>query len=293
MPDDPTKLRELVERLLGAHLDVGTLPESLPLAVPLPPRGRILGCATHPPRDIPGQPNVVFGERHDVVMEAPRDVVALRTFFEVAFVEQGWRVYPVAEQLREMMAKQGLLHVNNAARDSVTVSIKAGANAINEVRIRTQPYIPEPAQPGRLQLPELRASASGRMRQGCQIHGDGFALEEWTLETADDISAVTTDFAAQLTRAGWRRSAAGTGKVLNWIRWSFPQKPDHEGWLLVLRGAEPNSYEIDLRRSSPPITDDGRVIISQHRLTRPPTRPDSPSPGGAEHQTDGGTREID
>src|SRR5437868_874952 len=87
--DDLTRARMLLERALSGTVTIGSLPPGLPLDVPVPPGGQVLGTivrSSGPPDQTPP----ASGDSVSIYLDAPGELSELLAFYEQSFTAQGW-----------------------------------------------------------------------------------------------------------------------------------------------------------------------------------------------------------
>lgn len=255
--DDPALLRELAERELSPPITApggpsmrvrllpGALPPDLPLALPLPPRSRLIGSVVRP-LPPPGTQSV------EVVLDAagaPSDVVA---FYRDALGPLGWTPAPVngpppggflpaasASQTFCASPGQPTINLNTAATadgpTDVRVNVTSGPPGPCGI-VPGQPFFP----PGADLLPPLlppagvAVQASGNRGLGGLWSADG-AIADTQLTTGD----LHDFYAQQLTADGWTQLDHGADGPLVWSRWTLPNAEGWQGFLYVREGATP------------------------------------------------------
>jgi hypothetical protein len=267
---DAAAMRELAERLLSPpyhrgpdgsaptiELLPGSLPSPMPVDIPLPDGGHLVGSAVRGIGDVRQGIEVVA----DVGQTAARVAEHYRQHFNAA----GWTApyhgpgprgfQPSAPQLNQAFCKAGVGFANVAAFGR--------ENGTTDLRINYQLEVALPGGSGSLPTKPTMIGCGGdvvqpmppRFPPGYELlpalfAPDGLAIETtgggggpstWTSEatTKTDMTSVALEahFAKQLEASGWKRTAGAAGGPLVWSAWSVAGEggPWH-GLLFVLDG---------------------------------------------------------
>ena len=245
---DAAVVQALAERLLGpgVRLVPGTTPDGLPLAVPVPPGGRLLGSLVRP--SVVRAPATGAGEHVEVVIEAPDEPPALLGFYADALTQQGFAVAPVFGRqgpggfLPSPGWVQSPLYCRAEQGPAVTVAIFREDGRPSDVRLRVEgaPFPPcAGSGPGVLtppaeivQLPLLLPPPGTQVQPGSG--GPGVRGMEARADTTLSAAALEAYYATQLEAAGWTLRARGEAGPLVWSTWLVPGAGERHGFLSVL-----------------------------------------------------------
>lgn len=299
---DDTLLRELAERLLTQpggppglpiptpQLLPGAQPDDLPLALPTPPGGRLIGSVA---RRADGK---LFAA--EIVFDAPGKPADVTTFYEDALRQQSWTPTTLgssgpqfgfqasnAANFRYFCAPQGV-------QGYVNLQAIGPADGPNDLRLRldlTNPgpcgqrpgEQPRPAlPPGAERLPVLsppegvQVAPSGGGGGGNRFTSNAYATTELS------VAALHDAYAKQLADAGWTRVAAGADGPLAWSTWRIPGAGDFAGFFYVLQGSGEDQRELYIQATAPNPTGGGGMPRPMPVPTAPaPPRATPTSPG--------------
>ena len=245
---DAAVVHALAERLLGpgVRLVPGATPEGLPLDVPVPPGGRLLGSLVRP--GVPFAPATSAGERVEVVLESPDEAPAVLAFYEDALARQGFAVAPVFGRqgpggfLPSPGWVQSPLYCRSEQGPAVTVSVYREEGRPSDVRVRIEaaPFPPcTGSGPGVLappaetvELPLLVPPPDTQIQPGSS--GPGVRGMEAIADTALSAAALEAHYAAHLEAAGWVLQERGGDGPLAWSAWLVPGAGERHGFLSVL-----------------------------------------------------------
>lgn len=318
-----TPLQELAERLLAApfpgpgggplpevQLLPGQVPSDLPVALPLPPGGRLVGSMVSGPSG--PKPAATT-----IVLDAPGSQEDLVAFFDRVLSEQGWTrgaglPMPYRQGGFQVSAPfGGTTYCPPAGPQAVTVTAYPEPSGLNDVRFSLQTgsslCSPPPVSPQPPQLPQaatLIPSLSpppGVVLQGGS--GGGGGPNRWssdaTAETTRGPAELEAYFAQQLAAAGWTRQDGRTDGRLAWSAWTIPSEGDWRGLLIVAEWPEANRRLLTARVESPtlsPYGSGGIVTFGSGTyypgpagpVPVPPTAPPAPAPAVAPLAPPGG-----
>lgn len=255
--DGGSGLEELAERLLAppypgpdgqvqtVQLLAGRLPADLPLQLPTPPNGRLLGSAVR------GSGGRTAGT--DVVLDAAGTATEVLDFYQSELARQGWTAAPTGPggprggfQPASMPVTSMFCRGQSGPWLSMTVVPKAGG--LHDVRMHLETVHPGPCAqppglvppgipPGSDLLPPLHAPTGVNV----QIQGMGGGPNRWSseasAETGRSAAELEAHFAPQLQAAGWVRQAGQAQAPLAWSTWRVPGEGDWHGFLFVLESA--------------------------------------------------------
>lgn len=242
--------QSLAERLLShpgpygiyqsATLLLGEVPADLPLDLPPPPGGQIIGSVV---RTSNGRTAGV-----EVVVDAPGSENELLDFYQREISRQGWDppargsgrppggFMPVARAMARTFCR-------SAQGPWIAVSCVAFRNGVWDVRLRLELTHPGPCaappggppeMPAGTLLPPLQPPSGIDFRP---IRNGG-GPDDWASEALaeSDLGAAElhAHFAVQIEAGGWRREAGGVDGPLAWSSWRTTQDGEWEALLLVL-----------------------------------------------------------
>jgi hypothetical protein len=321
--DDPERVRQLAERLLAtgssgfgwgvdlvasgprptARLLPGRLPDGLPLTVPVPPGGQIVGSVA---RTMGGQ--LASAE---ILIDAPGTTAELRPIYEAAFSNQGWTApkdFPSGgfQQIAPLLSYarcvgddyQGMaiitlgqldagrievrlhLYLPALARTSGPVGAPAGGPCATFSSSRASIGIPNYR---RDLLPTLTAPVGSRLQSTGGAMGSDYATDEALAETDRSAGQLEAHFATQLEQAGWVKVDSGDAGAVAYSSWSLPHEPEWFGMLTVAQTPVENRYALTVRVETP---GSGAGAIPSFRGTFPaqpglPVGVPAPAPGVA------------
>ncbi len=289
--DEATRVRELAERILttgptgfgwaGWGVDIaasgprpvarllpGRLPDGLPVAVPVPPGGQLVGSVAW----------MADGQlaSAEILIDAPGTVAQLRPIYEAAFPDQGWAppgglasagLQPSRNLLRYMHCAGdewgGLATITfgqlDAGRSEIRLYLALPAPA--DSAIMTAPSGPSPcptiAGSGAVSnfrrdlLPMLRPPIGSRLESTGGAMGPNYATSEATVETRLSAGEVEAALGRQLERQGWVRLDSGDAGSVAFSRWALPHEPDWFGMLAIMATPVENRYALTVRVETP------------------------------------------
>lgn len=286
MPDDSTATvpLELVERIVGwggswgnsatsrMRILSGSLPEDLPIALPLPPDSRLLGSLAMPdtlPDALMGRRKRPVGRSFLIVLDVPSTNVDILAFYHNALAEHGWK--PPAFDPTDMytyMDRGGFRSTPAPSAPSqifcsgphgpwLRVTVYDGADGLSDVRIHLSTADNGFCAPQRMGpmgymaiqriVPVLQAPSGVTMWGG----GGGGSDTQWTTSATAETSMSAADladsFAAQLVGAGWKRRDGGVNGALAWSSWTLIDDGEWQAMLWVLEEPEPEHRFLRLR----------------------------------------------
>ena len=267
--DDAGAVRELAQRLLtpaspgpdGQMATVallpGQLPGDLPLALPPPPNGRLVGSAVHQS----GTRSVSW----DVVFDAPGAASDVQAFYHQQLPGLGWAAAPVnpGPTRGGFQPTTGINHLycQKATGPWLSVSAVATPTVPTDVRVRVdastpgpcanQPGGASPQLPGAERLPALTAPADVQIQMTSSGGGgpNRFTSDATAL-TAQSASALEAHFAQQLQAAGWTRVAGNATGPVAWSTRTVPGDGGYEGFLYALDAPGQNRKELHVQVAS-------------------------------------------
>ena len=266
--DDAGAIRELAQRLLApaypspdgqvatVALLPGQLPGDLPLALPTPPNGRLVGSAVHQ--------SGTRSASWDVVFDAPGAASDVQAFYQQHLPGLGWAAAPVNQGPTRggFQPTTGINHLycQKAMGLWLSVSAVATPSAPTDVHVRVdastagpcanQPGGASPQLPGAERLPALTAPADVQIQMNGGGGGPNRFTSDATALTAQSVSALEAHFAQQLQAAGWTRVAGNTTGPVAWSTWTAPGNGGYEGFLYALDAPGQNRKELHVQVES-------------------------------------------
>lgn len=261
---DAALVRELAERLLSppvpfapgggeaprAQLLPGALPADLPVQLPQPAGGRLLGSVVRPlPR--PGPAGPVPSASIEVVYDVPGAVSDVLAAYERSLMAAGWTAptagrgfqpggfLPSAGQtgITVCRGESGpFLSVTGIGRQGAPVDLRLRLETAGPGPCGGPPLPPPPPPPPMDLLPPLRPP-TGVQVQPSGGGGSPFLRSSDALaETTMSVGALEAHYAQQLLAAGWIRRAGQADGPLAWSLWTPPGEGDRTGLLTVQEG---------------------------------------------------------
>lgn len=270
------QLRELAERLLappsfgGPESTVRLLPGEISVGVPVPlpppPGGRVVGSA-------------VFGfddttTSIQVVMDSPRSPGDVVAFYDAALAARGWQPFDQGFfgpgggfQPTPQVVSRFYCPPEGERGSSLFLTAGAPATGATDIRANfdvlfggpcSQQGLPPVPPPFVDAIPALFAPAGVELIvsfAGCctpDVASEAVAVTDMSNEELE------AHFAGQLEDAGWTRTGGGVDDELAWSVWT----PDNEGgpWrgiLYVAAGPEPGQHQLHVRATSAEIVNGG------------------------------------
>lgn len=291
---DDTLLRELAERLLTPpggppglpiptpQLLPGAQPDDLPLALPTPPGGRLIGSVA---RRADGK---LFTA--EVVFDAPGKVAEINSFYESALGQQGWTPAQLGgpgpqfgfqssntSNFRFFCAPQG-------TQGYLNLQAITKADGPSDLRLRLDLTNPGPCNqrpgepsrpslpPGAERLPPLSPPEGAQVSPTSGSGGGNRFTSSAVAVTELSVAELHDFYARQLLAAGWTRVAGGADGPLAWSTWRIPGAGDFAGFLYVLQSAGENQRELYVQAAAPNLIGPGGG---------PQPAPPAPAPPGA------------
>lgn len=293
--EDPALLRELVARLLsppfpgsageGARVQLfpGALPPDLPLDLPTPPGGRLIGSVVRP-SFTKGPPGPAQGQSITILLDAPGRPREVLSFFGQALEAQGWTDAPhyrpgggfvptsVPQQALYCQGENGpflsaLVLPGSAEMNDVRLTLETGGAGpcgapLGPPGVRPGPppgadLIPALSPPPGVRLLSTGGSGGGFASVSAPPGPGGDQLGFWSsnaiAETEMSVADLEAAFAAQLADAGWTRVDGGAQGPLAWSTWLAPGDEEWHGFLSVIDGPGPNrrSLHVDVASAQP------------------------------------------
>lgn len=263
---DPAALRELAQRLLAppvagpngqpqmVELFVGQLPSDLPLALPTPPNGRLVGSDAHRAGTQPISWTIVF--------DAPGASADVNTFYQQQLPGLGWTPapsHPGAQRggFQPTLNTIPLMFCQKSSGPSLTVNAIARPNLPTDVRVSVYasagPCASSPGAPGQPpgedRLPALTAPA-GVQVQTTSGGGPNRFTSDATAITDQSVTTLEAHFAQLLQAAGWTRVAGGANGPLAWSTWTVPGDGGYEGFLYAMDAPGQNRKDLHVQVES-------------------------------------------
>lgn len=268
--DDAAALRALVGRFLtvpgsgptsqqqAADLLPGQVPSDLPLALPQPPNGRVVGSVVRRR----GQDAVLW----DVILDAPGAPVDILQAYGQQLAALGWTKPPVGPfgggfQAATPNDTAATFCQTIGAAPFLTVTAAAEASGQADVRVHVDATGPGPCfiptAPGPPPLPETGRLPALAPPAGVQVQpsGSGSGNNRFTSEAtaltdkrAADLEAF---YAQQVQAAGWTRVAGGADGSYAWSAWTLPGGDGYQGLLTILEAPGQNRRELRVQAEGP------------------------------------------
>jgi hypothetical protein len=249
----------------------GQLPADLPLTVPIPPGGRLVGTVVRASSN---------GNNVDVVLDAPGTAAQVQRFFQEQLQAQGWAPPPNfggpgGGGFQTSVAIANRYYCHGSSGPSLMLAVYSPQNGPNDVRLNLNtsgfgPCNPPsggvtmyPASPSPDQIPTLYppegvtvevTSGAGPppMRPLGAPGGSAFTQRgsEAVAETALSLAELEAYYAQQLAAAGWVRVDGRADGPLAWSTWSVNQGKGR-GFLSVLDAAGANRRALYVRVELP------------------------------------------
>jgi len=264
---DAELLRELAERLLenpygspdssppAIRLFPGQVPPDLPLTIPVPPSGRLIGSMVRGPDGALPAGSVV-------VLDISEQPGAITRFYERAFEEQGWVLEPGSTPPQGFPTSapnaSSFCQPAGNARTQVLVTPQTAGGTDVRIYLREGPgpcgTVPSPqSPPGASLVPLLHGREGMRLQPlGATMSGPNHwasASIAFTDESPGDLEAF---FTQQLHAAGWVRRAGHADGALAWSRWAIPTASEWQGLLLVYEGPGEHQRTFSVQVERPP-----------------------------------------
>lgn len=233
-------LRTLAERSLstwfpnepeprGVQLWVGTLPDDLPIDLPVPEGAHIIGSLRRERNHL------------EVTFDAPQPVEAVKEFYRRQLTAAGWYEQEPEYGMGGFVQMQGRVMFCQGRRGpGLSIMAHEAQSGVTPVRLmlyldaRHSPCRPHHNPAERQVLPRLtlppgvRVSQRG-LRSGGGGYGGGSAHTSTALEGDITLTELATHYGAQLEAAQWVPQASGDAGPVAWSRWSFEDE-EGESW---------------------------------------------------------------
>lgn len=266
-PPDDAASRELVRYLLVAangasgpprNVDLfpQQLPGDLPLALPPPPMGRLIGSAVyHTPTETTSW---------DVLYETTADARGVTDFYERDLPPLGWPPPPAEDRPARGFAPavSGTTGRGLYCTEGYALLVSSGETPFGSryarVHVDTNAFglCPNAANPPRPllgdRLPALSPPPNVAVTPGSTSSSPTVAASAATAVTEMSVGDLEAFYAGQLTAAGWIRTAGSTDGPLAWSVWALPG--DVQGFLsvLVAPGANRRSLSLQVQQAPAP-----------------------------------------
>lgn len=291
---DSASVQELAERLLAPpypgpdgqlptiQLLPGRLPDSLPLQVPIPDGGRLVGSVVRG-----GQPK---GGGTEMVLDAPGGAAETLRFYQQALGGQGWTQAPFGpgepRGFQPTVASTGAAFCQGAQGPWLSLNVVSRPNAPSDVRLRLDAMNPGPCAqppgppekrlpPGMDRLPALYAPEGVALQMAGSGGGPGRFSSEATAETSLGVAALEAHFAQQLQAAGWTRREGAAQGPLAWSVWTVPGEGDWQGFLYALAGpgADRRALHVEVASATAQPGPYGYPVPAMPAMAPPPPKP--------------------
>lgn len=251
----------------------GTIPDDIPLEIPVPPHTRLLGTMAD---------NYRYGNYRSrpfvVMLESDLPLEEAVSWYRTQTAALGWkeRVSPdqrasggFVQSDYHRSARLAFCHTPSCAwlsptlaeRETGTTLVRLDLMLEKEGNPCTQPEQPGPhgsrghhglLHPPGPQLPTLIAPAGAQLQGGGSHLGPKEIQVTSQVTTPLDLDAVAQHYAGQLIQASWTQTEAGAGGPFVWSTWQFTNSgSEPEPWnalFFVLKlPNEPVRYSLDLR----------------------------------------------
>lgn len=243
---DEQSLRKFIQRYfspryLGAgdgdtKILIGSLPDDLPIDLPLPEDAQVIAYIRQP---------YAFNQVILDVPQTPEDVLA---FYTQSLADLGWRQAQANQPgggfiSVEVSSGRFCLGENDAYLEVRALEAPEGlTDVLLTLQVPVDAYLcqetgPEYMDAGSRLIPSLEAP------QGVQISSsgsggssDGSAYNTADLQTSLSIDELLSHYNAQLEQAGWELVDQGTSEVVAWSAWKFldDQGDEWGGNLIVM-----------------------------------------------------------
>lgn len=309
--DRAVLIQELAERLLappypgpggqaaGAQLLPGELPAGLPVELPVPPDGRLVGSVV---RRTGEQTSSV-----EAALDAPGKAPDVLAFYERQLTGRGWAPAPTKQPPRggfqpSVPPPTSAMFCRAANGPWLSVNVFPKLAGPSDVRLRLElsnpgpcaaPRGPEPPRnpPGADLLPPLYAPEGVALSL---MSSGGGSNQRWSSEavapTAQGVAELEAHFAKQLAAAGWRRVAGRADGPLAWSLWAVPAGAgdgEWQGFLYALDGPGKNrrSFRVQVESATaapagvPPFPPPPAAMPALPQPPPPAAVPGAPRPG--------------
>lgn len=225
-------------RARNPRIFLGTIPDTLPVAVPLPEKSRALGTLAR-------------SEEHvEIVLASELTPEEIVTFYRERLKETGWH------ELEDDMTRPhmgGFLHANFGPYNHITfcqgpdgaslmLDITQSEGQGTDIRLNLNlgregnPCIHQRRMRRQMRghgiyemIPALSPPTGIQQNSGSGGGGDSEAHTTATLKTDLGIDVLSKHYASQLSQAGWTQTAEGTSGPIAWYTWKFTDK-EQEPW---------------------------------------------------------------
>ncbi|MGO8950486.1 MAG: hypothetical protein ACLQUY_23070 [Ktedonobacterales bacterium] len=245
------------------HLFPSTIPENIPLEIPVPPHTRVLGTLARSDSsfvitlesDLPLD-EMISVHRAQLTALAWNEFEYMRQPPTGGFVQSDYR--PSARLAFCHTPSHACLRPMLVQRENATTHVRLDltlGEEGNPCARQDQPAprgFPRYPNTGRQMLPTLIAPLGAQLG-GTSSHGD----PEWmhttsTVTTPLDQEALAHHYVGQLTQAGWTQTDAGAGGPFVWSTWHLTSTgPEPTPWsalFFILKTPDkPDDYTLDLR----------------------------------------------
>jgi hypothetical protein len=276
--EDAAQIRDLAERLLSysypmggggqaprAQLLVGRLPADFPLALPIPPGGRLLGSAQR------GMSNQVTNV--EVAIEAPGSPAQVLTFYDEALPAAGLYLSPnsygSSGGFQPGEAKRSESYCLSESGPWVTVSANERAGGQSDVRASVTLQLPGTGAPtsyvtpcstdtrrgypgttSRL-LPRISGPSGVPLQSsGISTMGEDYAMSSVVANTDMGVAELERFVGGQLEAAGWTLRMRRAEGPVAWSSWSLPDGSEYNGFLYALEAPGEHRKRLTLQAES-------------------------------------------
>jgi hypothetical protein len=232
----------------------GEVPPNLPLPLPVPTEGRLIGSMQRGPGGARPADTVML-------LDTAGEATESAHFYQRVFEEQGWVLEPSSGpggfQVVETRVSS-FCQPDGSARAQVIVTPRAEGRDEVRIVVREGPgpcgTIPAPQfPPGANLVPRLEGRDGMRLQPlGAIMAGPNHWASASIAFTDESPGSLEAFFAQQLQQAGWRRRAGHAESPLAWSQWQIPTASDWRGLLLVYEGPGERQRTFTVRVERPP-----------------------------------------
>jgi hypothetical protein len=279
--EDAAQIRDLAERLLTptspmgfamgggeaprAQIHVGRLPADFPLALPIPPGGRLVGSAQ---RGMSGDVANV-----DVAIEAPGTPAQILSFYDAALPAAGLYLAPnsygSSGGFQPGAAKRSESYCLSEAGPWINVSATERGGGQTDVRASVTLQGPSTGSPATYMTPcstdtrrgypgttsRLLPRVSGPsgvplQSSGISTMGDDYAMSSVVANTDMGVVDLERFFAQQVEAAGWTLRTRGAEGPVAWSTWTLPESGEYAGFLYALEAPGEQRKRLTLQAES-------------------------------------------